>query len=206
MRLRIGLLACAALAACGPSQSEGVTAELAEESAGLTIALPEAELAAPEAAPEDPGNSAAAESALAPDVEPPAKAAEQPVPPPPPAPAEKEAEKAPPEKEAVAEAAAPAPAPAGAGADEVEAVASGEAARMRLLPARPETSVAPWAGHIRRAGFACGSIASARQLQRPDGRALEIYKIDCSSGGSYQGTVKRGRLYFRTWTGRLDRR
>jgi type IV secretory pathway VirB10-like protein len=203
VRLRIGLLACAALAACGPSQSEGVTAELAEESAGLTIALPEAELAAPEAAPEEPGNSAAAEPALAPEVEPPAKAAEQPAPPPPP-PAEKEADKAPPETEAVAEAAVPAPPPAGA--DEVEAVASGEAARMRLLPARPETSVAPWAGHIRRAGFACGSIASARQLQRPDGRALEIYKIDCSSGGSYQGTVKRGRLYFRTWTGRLDRR
>jgi hypothetical protein len=200
----IGLLGCATLAACGPSQSEGVTAELAEESAGLTIALPEAELPAPEAAPEAPGNSAAAEPAVEPEAAPPAKAAELPAPPPPPPPAEKAADKAPPEKEAVAEAAAPAPAPAGA--DEVEAVASGEAARMRLLPARPETSVAPWAGHIRRAGFACGSVASARQLQRPDGRTLEIYKIDCSSGGSYQGTIKRGRLYFRTWTGRLDRR
>ncbi|HEV2748242.1 MAG TPA: hypothetical protein VGW34_13200 [Allosphingosinicella sp.] len=204
MRRTIGILACMWLAGCDSPPPPAATAELPDEAAEVTLDLPPLEQPRPappvaaepaanesaEAAPDD--NAEAGNQAQAAPAE---TAPRQDEPPAAPAP------------EAAAEAPTAPAAAAAAGADEIETVAaSGATARMQLLPARPREAVAPWAGHIRRAGFECGGIASARQLRQPDGRTLEIYKIDCESGGSYQGTVRQGRLKFRRWTGRLDRR
>jgi hypothetical protein len=34
---------------------------------------------------------------------------------------------------------------------------------------------------------------------------MGIYKIECATGGTYQGTRRDGRLRFRRWTGQLYR-
>jgi hypothetical protein len=185
MRLLIGTMACLLLAGCGGAAPEAPAVEEPKSAAGVTLDLPPiAAPPAPAPAVEETGNTAEAVEE-APEPQPEAT----------PEPKEKDEE---PEPEPTKTPEPP--------AKPETAAATGDAASMRLLPARPADAVAPWAGHIRRAGFQCEGIGSARQLQRPDGKTLEIYKIDCTSGGTYQGTVKQGRLFFREWTGQLERR
>lgn len=80
---------------------------------------------------------------------------------------------------------------------------AGKTDSFRLRAPEPGPTVAAWAAVIRKAGFACDRILWARQLEREPGRSLGIYKIQCASGETYQGTRRNGRLYFRRWTGRL---
>lgn len=80
----------------------------------------------------------------------------------------------------------------------------GEAATYILRASEPETVTVAWARVLRRNDFPCDRIASARQLEREDRTAIGIYRIECASGGTYQGTRRaNGRLYFRRWTGRI---
>lgn len=81
--------------------------------------------------------------------------------------------------------------------------AEDDAGDVRLLPARvplPDTEIART---IERIGFPCGTVVSSNRVDNPGGDA--VYKIVCSSGASYQGTNKGGRLFFREWTGKLTR-
>ena len=82
---------------------------------------------------------------------------------------------------------------------------SGEADSYRLRPSEPDSVIAAWAGVLRRNGFPCDRITSARQLESEDGREVGIYRIKCASGGEYQGTRRDGRVRFRRWTGELGR-
>jgi hypothetical protein len=81
---------------------------------------------------------------------------------------------------------------------------NGESASYDLGPAEPDTITLAWAGVLRDNGFPCDRIVSARPLARADGSAVGIYRIECASGGIYQGTRRaNGRLYFRNWPGRI---
>jgi hypothetical protein len=76
----------------------------------------------------------------------------------------------------------------------------------RLGPSEPQGVTAAWAGVLRKNGFPCDAISSARQLRGEDGRAIGIYRIECGAGETYQGTRRsNGRLYFRRWTGEIGR-
>jgi hypothetical protein len=83
------------------------------------------------------------------------------------------------------------------------ASAGGQADSYRLAPPEPDSVIAAWAGVLRRNGFPCDRIASARQLQGEDGRKMGVYRIECASGGTYQGRRRDGRVRFRRWTGQL---
>ncbi|MDT9598959.1 hypothetical protein [Sphingosinicella rhizophila] len=72
----------------------------------------------------------------------------------------------------------------------------------RLLPARLPLADAEIARTIERIGFACGEVIASNRVESGD---QEAYKVSCSSGKSYQGTMKNGRMFFREWTGRLTR-
>jgi hypothetical protein len=80
---------------------------------------------------------------------------------------------------------------------------AGQTDSFRLRAPEPGATMAAWAPVIRKAGFACDRILWARQLEREPRRSLGIYKIQCASGETYQGTRRSGRLYFRRWNGRL---
>lgn len=79
----------------------------------------------------------------------------------------------------------------------------GTTATYRLQASEPDDIIAAWAAVLRDNGFACARIVSARQLAREDGSAVGVYRIECSDGGTYQGTRRDGRVRFRRWTGRL---
>lgn len=81
----------------------------------------------------------------------------------------------------------------------------GRGESFRLRPPEPESVTGAWASVLRRNNFPCDRITSARQLEGEDGRAMGIYRIECASGGTYQGTRRDGRLFFRRWTGQLSR-
>ena len=87
---------------------------------------------------------------------------------------------------------------------EVETPA-GTQSSYRLRAPEPTAVSAAWAGVLRKNDFPCDRINSARQLERADGSPLGVYRIDCATGGTYQGTRRNGRLYFRRWTGQIDR-
>jgi len=83
---------------------------------------------------------------------------------------------------------------------------AGQDASYRLRPPESQNVIGAWASVLRKNSFPCDRISSARQLEREDGRALGIYRIECASGGTYQGTRRaNGRLYFRRWTGQIGR-
>ena len=82
---------------------------------------------------------------------------------------------------------------------------AGKESSYRLRAPEPAAVSAAWAGVLRKNDFPCYRISSARQLERADGSAMGFYKIECASGGTYQGTRRNGRLYFRRWTGQLTR-
>ena len=81
----------------------------------------------------------------------------------------------------------------------------GQADSYRLRPPEPASVTAAWASVLRKNAFPCDRIASARQLEREGGGEMGIYKIECASGATYQGTRRNGRLRFRRWTGQLHR-
>jgi len=70
----------------------------------------------------------------------------------------------------------------------------------RLLTSGPDVPLASLTSYLNGAGFPCDRAVSARRVER-GGQRLEIFKIDCASGASYQGTIRRGHLYFRRWRG-----
>jgi hypothetical protein len=81
---------------------------------------------------------------------------------------------------------------------------AGKSDSYRLRPPEPQSVIGAWAGVLRKNSFPCDRITSARQLERENGRAMGIYRIECASGGTYQGTRRsNGRLYFRRWTGQI---
>jgi hypothetical protein len=83
------------------------------------------------------------------------------------------------------------------------ATPGGQEDSYRLAPPEPDSVIAAWAGVLRRNDFPCDRITSARQLQGEDGRKMGIYRIECATGGTYQGTRRDGRVRFRRWTGQI---
>jgi len=177
-------MAGALLAGCGETGSESAEGEGA--AGEVTVTLPPA---TPAAAPEtvQPAESKPASPAELPMV----AAREEPAAPPPKADAPKAAAApAEPSADAVAEAAEP------EAATEPEAAAE-PAASDALVEASPPIAAEGLAGYIRGAGFQCDRVVTT---SRAAGGGP--YKFDCAAGGSYRGTMKRGRLYFRPWSGR----
>jgi hypothetical protein len=82
---------------------------------------------------------------------------------------------------------------------------AGQAGSYRLRPPEPASVSSAWASVLRKNDLPCDRITSARQLEGQDGRPMGIYKIECATGGTYQGTRRDGRLRFRRWTGQLYR-
>lgn len=82
---------------------------------------------------------------------------------------------------------------------------TGRSGSYSLGPVEPQSVTASWAGVLRKNNFPCDRITSARQLRSDGGRAMGIYKIECGSGATYQGTRRNGNVRFRRWTGQLGR-
>lgn len=163
------LLLSLCLSACGPGAE-------AENETGVTIPLPPAVPAAatapepkqePAAEPEAPENKAAADEEA---DEPSATAAEKAKP----APKAKAAEKQEPER------------------DEPET----QPKRPESAGDRPPLSDALIASTIRRIGYPCPEVRSTRAVAG-SGQAPAGYRISCSSGEIYLGTVVNGRMRFR---------
>lgn len=180
MKSIVPLLAAAMLFGCGPADDQGtaVTQEIASTSTSLTLDLP---------APQ--GEEEAALAAEVPEA----------VPPPP------QPEPAPVLEKSVA---APAPAPARpaplvsapvqvtpppAAAEIAIPQPSGEPAAQ---PARSPLPEPVLARTIERIGYSCGEVVGTERVEGPRGA---VYRINCSSGETYRGTTKRGRMYFRRW-------
>ena len=175
MRLWALAMAGALVASCGESGSK--SGESKDAAGQVTVPLPPA---LPAAAPE-PAAPAASEPEATPPVETPVA-----VP--------KEAPAAPVPK---AEAPKPTPEPA---TEPVEPEADppttdATPTEPDALPeASPPIAAEGLAGYIRGAGFQCDRVTATR---RAEGGGP--YKFDCAAGGSYRGTMRRGRLYFRPW-------
>jgi hypothetical protein len=185
VRLSFLPVAALALGACGSSASDDPTRG---DTNGITVELPpptpfkaDEEAVPPETnnvSDEVPANVAGEAPPKAEEA--PAKGEVPAVP--------KEADKPPPRAE-----------PAPKGKAETEA----NVGDTRLLPGRVPLPDAAIARTIERIGFPCGTVVSSNRVDNPGGDAT--YKIVCSSGASYQGTNKGGRLFFREWTGKLTR-
>lgn len=179
MRLTLVLLSALLASGCGPAAEQPSAQSVAAIDSGLTIELP----------PEP-----TAELAVPPVEEAKAPAAEETAPPPPetkepePKPAQEAEEPAPPrEKAATAEQVRPAP-------PEDRSAASTEA---RLAGPRPPLSNAEIARTIRRIGYSCDEVVAAGRVQDSDA-SEPVFRINCSSG-SFRGTTRNGRLFFRPW-------
>ena len=200
-RLPSALLAIWMLAACGSSGSKPAANEQGSSSVTLELPAPEPYrgVSIPEAPPPVADNAAADALSEAPEPVPPEpKAAEKK------APENKAPEKKAPEEKADSEERSTAPAGAAPG----EAKNGSTAARNKssadavaTRPGRPPLGDAEIARTIDRIGFPCGRVVSSETVASAQG----IYKINCSSGESYQGTNKQGHLFFRPWTGKLER-
>ena len=143
--------------------------QAAAEDAGVTIELPPEPAEAP---PPPVGQPAAPSEAAEPPPEPPKS--EEPA-----------AKEAPPIPKAEEKAPAPEPAP--------EPPEERPAAGPR--PPLPDATIART---IERIGYRCGNVVSA---SREEGSASgpPTYRIACSSGETYRGTDRGGRMYFRPW-------
>lgn len=196
--LAILMLSGPMLGACGSSGSEPAAKD--QGSAEVTVELP-----APEPYRPDPDRNVSipeapvAENAVAtaPPEAPEAAPAET-----------KAAEKKAPEKAAEKNADDEERSTASAGAAPVEEKNAAGAGRNKsdadAVPTRsgrPPLGDAEIARTIDRIGFPCGRVVSSEAVASAQG----IYKINCSSGESYQGTTKQGHLFFRPWTGKLER-
>jgi hypothetical protein len=188
--------ACLACAACGGGEDAGQPRKGGGE---LTVTLPPTlptETVATDAAPPAPAPQAGFETVAAAGPE--VKAAAEPTRRAGPREAAAAEEETAPEVE-VTVAPAEEPAPNADGP-----TPTGTATIVATTPAAPGAAPAgasAWAGYLRRAGFACGQIASVAPVQRASSAGLAYYKVDCAGGGSYQATNKRGHLYFRRWRG-----
>lgn len=200
-RLPSSLLAILMLGACGSSGSEPAAQEQAPS--GVTLELPAPEPYRPEldqnvSIPEAPGPAAEIADPVAPPEAP------EPAPP-----ETKAAEKKAPEKKAAEKKADDqerSTAPAGAAlVEKNDAATAGrnksDTDAVPTRPGRPPLGDAEIARTIDRIGFPCGRVVSSEAVASAQG----IYKINCSSGESYQGTTKQGHLFFRPWTGKLER-
>ena len=196
------LLAILMLGACGSSGSEPAATE--QGSSSVTLELPAPEPYRGVSIPEAP--APVAENAVDADARP---EAPEPAPPEPEAAEKKAPEKNAPEKKAAEKQGDDeerSTAPAGAapseeknGAPAARNKSNADAAPTR--PGRPPLGDAEIARTIDRIGFPCGRVVSSEAVASAQG----IYKINCSSGESYQGTSKQGHLFFRPWTGKLER-
>lgn len=184
MRLSACVVAAFLAASCGPASENGAPDPNATAGRAVTVELP------PEL-PEPPPQS---------EAEP--KKEE-----PPPAVEEKEAEPEPAEKAEkpkprieVAEKAVSAPEPAASAEEPTETAPSSE---PRLVRSQLPISEGALVRTIERIGYECGSVVGA---DRQEGEGEPVYKINCSSGASYRGTTRNGRLFFRPWGARPSRR
>lgn len=200
-RLPSSLLAILLLGACGSSGSEPAAKEQA--SSGVTLELPAPEPYRPEperkaSIPEAPAPAAENADAVAPPEAPESAPVETK------ATEKKAAEKKAVEKKTDDEERSTAPAGAAQGEEKNAATAGrnkSDADAIPTRPGRPPLDDAEIARTIDRIGFPCGRVVSSEAVASAQG----IYKIDCSSGESYQGTTKQGHLFFRPWTGKLER-
>lgn len=176
MRLAIMFLGIACLSACGPAEGGNG----AVEDAGVTVELP------PELPPQAPTPPPAAEPAAPPEK------AEAPPEPEEPAPVEKADVPEPEPRET--------PPPAKAEEPREPEQPQPEAA-PEAPPARLPLPNATIARTIDRIGYRCGSVVSAAAAER-NGEGQAVYRIACSSGETYRGTNRGGRMVFRPWEGR----
>ncbi|WP_332811971.1 hypothetical protein [Sphingomonas sp.] len=199
--LAIPMLSALMLGACGSSGSEPTAKEQA--TSGVTVELP-----APEPYRPDPDRNVSIPEAPAPVAENVVAVAAPEAPEA--APAEtKAAEKKAPEKKAAEtktddEERSTTSAGAAPGEEKNAASAGRNKSDTDAVPTRsgrPPLGDAEIARTIDRIGFACGRVVSSEAVASAQG----IYKINCSSGESYQGTTKQGHLFFRPWTGKLER-
>lgn len=175
MRLWALAIAVALVASCGESDPNAGDSNAA--TGEVTVSLPPAlPVATPESAEPAEPVPEPAPSVAAPE----AAVKEQPKAPPPKAEAPKlQVEPAAEAAEPETEPADPAPVPD---------------APDELPEASPPIAAEGLAGYIRGAGFQCDRVTATSRA--PGGGP---YKFDCAAGGSYRGTMRRGRLYFRPW-------
>lgn len=80
---------------------------------------------------------------------------------------------------------------------------AGETVVLNLLPSGSTKVVSQLAQFIRESGYACSKTVNANQLQQQDGKSVDIFKVDCADGNSYQVTVFSGKSYIKPWTGNI---
>ena len=73
---------------------------------------------------------------------------------------------------------------------------TGPREEVRLSPERRPLDYDQIALTLRRVGFECPQMVSAARVASAGGKG-PVYRIACSSGSAYRGTVRRGRLVFR---------
>ena len=71
---------------------------------------------------------------------------------------------------------------------------------MRLVSARPPIAMDSLARYIHGAGFECDQVVTSSRVEGEG-----FYKFDCTTGGSYRGTMRNNHLYFRPWSGTRSR-
>ncbi len=70
-------------------------------------------------------------------------------------------------------------------------------AEARLVRAKAPLSDGQMARTIERIGYSCGKVVGT---QRVEGQSEPMFRINCSSGETFRGSTKRGRLFFRRWS------
>ncbi|MFM7379011.1 MAG: hypothetical protein ACKO1O_12945 [Erythrobacter sp.] len=85
---------------------------------------------------------------------------------------------------------------------EVQIVDDAPAKILELLPQKEGFDISPMAEFVRGTGNECDEATSARQLAE-NGQPLDVFKIDCLNGNSFQATLLNGRSFIKPWTGRL---
>ncbi|WP_447751904.1 hypothetical protein [Sphingopyxis fribergensis] len=69
-----------------------------------------------------------------------------------------------------------------------------------LLPSKEQSELVPMAEVVRESGFQCDKVNSARQLQQND-KPMDVFKIDCANGNSFQATIMNDQSFLKPWTG-----
>ena len=88
--------------------------------------------------------------------------------------------------------------------DKIETIGpTGEKVILDLLPSPDPSQTAGMAAFIEEAGFKCDRVSDFHQLQQADGKPLDIFKIDCANGQSFQATMINDKSFIKPWTGRI---